>query len=355
MAYETLPGSVQNLYAELLEQSIQADAQEAAFGAPGGSFVQKTIKGRTYWYLQRLEGDRKRQHYLGVESEALLSWIDQVKAEREVQATEVIHRKRLCSMLDAGGAATLAPDVAKVLQLLADSGVFRLGGVLVGTHALGAYANMLGVRFEGRFLRTQDVDIAQEPSVGIALAAGDGIVDLEQRFEESDLEFQTVPTLDPRRPASSYRVRGRELRVDFLTPLYGRESTGPIHLPVLRVAAQPLRFLDYLIADPQQAVVVNGRGTLVNVPQPARFALHKLWTSEKRPATEQTRSQKDRQQAAGLIEVLLDLRPGDLIRAWEALAGYPSPRKRIARALRHVDPALRRDLAEELQAPELSS
>ncbi len=34
MPFDRLPGSVHTLYAELLEQSIHADAAEAAIGAP---------------------------------------------------------------------------------------------------------------------------------------------------------------------------------------------------------------------------------------------------------------------------------------------------------------------------------
>jgi hypothetical protein len=57
VAFQRLPESVQTLYAELLDQVIQAEA--AALAAPQGSFVSKTIKGKTYWYLQRMEGNRK--------------------------------------------------------------------------------------------------------------------------------------------------------------------------------------------------------------------------------------------------------------------------------------------------------
>ncbi len=78
-------------------------------------------------------------------------------------------------------------------------------------------------------------------------------------------------------------------------------------------------FLDYLIEEPVQAVIVGGRGVLVNVPQPARFALHKLWTAGQRPPAEQAKVRKDRRQAAALLEVLLEDRPGDVSRAWKPL------------------------------------
>ncbi|HSK80716.1 MAG TPA: hypothetical protein VLQ45_29955 [Thermoanaerobaculia bacterium] len=65
MPYQRLSESVQTLYAELFEQTVHAQADAAAAGSSQGSFVSKTVKGGTYWYLQRMEGDGKRQRYLG--------------------------------------------------------------------------------------------------------------------------------------------------------------------------------------------------------------------------------------------------------------------------------------------------
>ncbi|CAG1014005.1 hypothetical protein ANAEL_04862 [Anaerolineales bacterium] len=43
--------------------------------------------------------------------------------------------------------------------------------------------------------------------------------------------------------------------------------------------------LDYLIEKPINAVMLAGNPCLVKVPQPARFALHKLVVSQERAAT----------------------------------------------------------------------
>ena len=60
------------------------------------------------------------------------------------------------------------------------------------------------------------------------------------------------------------------------------------------------------------AVVVGGSGILVNVPLPARFALHKLWVAKSRSVAEQTKARKDRAQAAQILEVLKSDRPQDI-------------------------------------------
>ena len=340
MAYQRLPESIQTLYAELLEQTIHAEAEAAATGAPHGTFVSKTIKGGIYWYLQRMEGDRKRQHYLGRESAALLDWMEKVRQARARSAADETQRAKLTSMLAAGGATRESAPVIKVLSLLAESGVFRMGGVLVGTQAFAAYGNMLGVRFEKASLRTQDVDIAQDRAIGIALSREAGTVNVERSLTGSGLGFFPVPELDPKQPSTSFKIRGRELRVDFLTPMIGRESEEPVFLPALGVAAHPLRFLDYLIEKPAQAVVIGGAGILVNVPDPARFAFHKLWISERRPVSEQTKAAKDRRQAGDLLEVLIEDRPIDLPMAWEAMVRSASATKTVQTAIGRLSPDL---------------
>lgn len=334
MPFQRLPESVQTLYAELLEQTIHAEAEVAVLGLPQGSFVSKAIKGGTYWYLQRMEGDRKRQVYLGKESPSLLSWMEEVRQARARSSADEAQRTRLSSMLGAGGAVTEGPAVARVLQLLAESGVFRMGGILVGTQAFTVYGNMLGVRFDQQTLRTQDVDLAQDRGIGIALSQETEPVNVERTLTGSGLGFFPVPALDARQPSTSYKIRGRELRVDFLTPL-----TGP-------------ELLDYLIEGPAQAVVVAGSGVLVNVPDPARFALHKLWISERRPVSEQTKAVKDLRQAGDLLDVLLEDRPGDVLTAWDALSGRASARDEIVSALRRLPEGLKERLADRLRLSE---
>ncbi len=172
-------------------------------------------------------------------------------------------------------------------------------------------------------------------------------VNVEQSRAQSGMGFFPVPALDPRLPSTSFKIRGRDLRVDFLTPMIGPESTKPVFLPALGVSAHPahpLRFLHYLIKEPVQAVLVGGSGILVNVPDPARFAFHKLWISGKRPVSEQTKALKDLRQAGDLLEVLLEDRPGDLPPAWEDVAHNPSVVKTVQRSISRLAPELQESL-----------
>jgi hypothetical protein len=128
--------------------------------------------------------------------------------------------------------------------------------------------------------------------------------------------FIPVPGLDPRRPETPFSVRGKTLRVDLLTPARGKRDGKPAHIPRLKACALPLEFLDYLLDAPIDIPVINGSATLVKTPDPARFALHNLLVSTNRPVMLQTKSAKDRQQAA---QVLLQDRPGDIELAMQNL------------------------------------
>ncbi|HAF96477.1 MAG TPA: hypothetical protein DCG50_10595 [Elusimicrobia bacterium] len=64
---------------------------------------------------------------------------------------------------------------------------------------------------------------------------------------------------------------------------------------------------------------MNSGGILVSLPNPARFAFHKLIISRERAAAMQAKVQKDLAQAAALFSVLAEDRPGDILLAYEAI------------------------------------
>ncbi len=225
-----------------------------------------------------------------------------------------------------------------MLKAFADAGVLRPGpghAVLVGTHAFSAIGNLLGVRWSS-LARTQDLDVAADSDIDIAVPRPE--LSLPDVLEALEMGFIPVPSLDPRSASTSFRVRGQELRVDLLTPLRGRAKGKPVFVPALNANAQPLRFLDYLLEE-SLAVPVFSRAhvSLVNVPEPARFALHKLLVSESRDVGFATKAEKDRRQAANLLDVLLAEHPVAVRSAKRALdargRGWTS---RVEKALRKL-------------------
>lgn len=130
--------------------------------------------------------------------------------------------------------------------------------------------------------------------------------------------FLEIPALNPKPPSTRYKIRGEEYTVELFTPLIGKPHGKPIKIPQLKSAAEPLRYLDYLIEEVQTTAIPHNIGLLVNVPDPARFALHKLVISQRRPTSQTAKSAKDINQAQQLLEVLVEIRPGSIIMALEA-------------------------------------
>jgi hypothetical protein len=333
MEIDRLPASVATLYAELLDQALVRERTGGVEGLLPGGLVSKTIRGRRYLYWQIRTGNQVVQRYLGLDSGDLRAGIERIAERRHDAAAQQASLDRLASMVIKGGALREQPAVATVIRLLADLGLFRRGAVLVGTQAFRTYGNLLAVRLPASALRTQDIDVAHE--IGMALAAaGEPATRVEPSL--ATLGLLPVPGLDPRQPSTSFHMRGRELRVDFLTPARRGAGETPVEVPGLGVCAWPLRFLDYLIEEPVPAMVLDAKPALVRVPRPARFALHKLWTAAARGVSEQAKAVKDRAQAAAIITVLAAERPDDLREAMAALAARPSARRKVMTELDRI-------------------
>ena len=218
-------------------------------------------------------------------------------------------------MLIGGGATTLPSSHARVLEALSQAGVFFVGGVVVGSHAFALMANMLGVRWPNAFMRTQDIDIAGDT---ILVTVPESDIDLEETLKKTGKAFFAVPSLNREHPSTSFKIRGKDISVSLLTPRRGKPDGTPRRIPALNAMAEPLRFLDYLLADIQPVAIPVRHGVLAKVPSPARFALHKLVVAQRRPVAFAEKARKDVAQASAILEVLLEDRPGDITIAKEA-------------------------------------
>ena len=338
---QRLPLETQTLYAELLEHLLGLEAQRSV-GSLAGSFISKQVKGETYVYYQAsMPGGKTRQFYLGRKSPALNRLAARFEREHASFAADVARVARIAAQLRAGGAGTTDVASARVLCGLADAGVFAGGGVLVGTHAYMAIGNLLGVRWTSGSLRTQDVDLGGSREIDLDVAVPNVSIDLPATLENLQMGFLPVPALDPRNPCTSFKVRGQALRVDLLCPKRGQDET-PVFIPRWNAAAQPLAHLGFLLESPERAVVLANTAALVNVPAPARFALHKLLVAQLRPASFAAKAEKDISQAVQVLEVIVDDRPGDIALAWTALAALgPTVGKRIQRGLAAADARVR--------------
>jgi hypothetical protein len=319
---EELPLALQTSFAELVDL---CEAASAARDFPEqGGFTAKTVKGRRYWYFQSREANgARRQRYVGPETPKLLASIAKHGQER---GGEQARRKIVVALL-AAGLPRPHPSAGAAIEALSRAGVFRLRATLVGTAAFQCYCGLLGALFSSRMLQTGDIDIAQFRDVSVAVE--DATAPALEVLRAVDASFQPVPYAFDQSKAASYLSAGG-LRVEFLTPNRGPERDAPVALPALGTDAQPLRFLDFLIRNPIQTVLLHGSGVLVSVPAPERFAWHKLIVARRRRQGA-AKVEKDLAQAQALIAILAEKRPYDLRDAWDELAARGPQWRKLAR------------------------
>lgn len=337
--WRRLSDTAASLYAETVEQLLTEEAA-GLDSRLRGSFKRRKLSGGEYWYYQYRDLDQRvRQIYCG----PVGGHRDRVaQAEARPADARGMDRESQAGLLRAAGLPVVPAGAFRLLGALADAGLFKAGAVLVGTYGFMALDNQLGVAWTGRAATTQDIDIAHDRSVQVAVP--EGRLDLPGVLDGLEMGYHPVPKLDPRQPSTSFMFRNQQLRLDLLTSPHGRR-TAPIEITALGAAAQPLKFLDFLLEGAQPAVLVGARVLRVSVPDPARFAVHKLLVSGERPSTEAAKAHKDIDQATQLLQVLREERPGDLAPAWEAAASRGSAwSKRLKRSLRQLPEELARHL-----------
>lgn len=301
-----LPETTQTAYSTLLQKL--ENSRFALLNNIG--LTSKVVNEKTYWYCQYtdISGIRK-QRYIGADTPETKAIIDGIALSNATQSAIMTDRKRLVAMIAAGGGNMEKGRPAKIIEKLADAGVFDAGGMLIGSYAFSCYGNLLGVIFDEAMRRTEDMDVAYDRSIEIGFVR-DLRVDISDIAPEMVEPKQINPWVPP------YEMIAPDgFKIEFLTSRIGPHDKAPIPVERFGVNAHPLEFLDYLIKDDVEAVVLYGAGILVNVPDPARFAIHKLAVSQFRPASRPEKARKDLLQATVLIEYFLDENPGALILA----------------------------------------
>jgi hypothetical protein len=319
--------AAQTAYAELLDLALAAELSRSVASLTG-NFAAKSVKGRRYWYYQHRDlAGAVRQFYVGPDDERVRELVQRAHSPA---ATDLAARVR--ALIALGGERVL-PKHFRVIRRLSEYGFFRAGGVLVGTHAFLSCGNLLGVHWEAGS-RTQDLDFAHAgKNISIALPSTIR-VDVPRAIDSLELGLLPLATIGGASAVTYLNPEDAELRLDFLTTLH-RGGDAPIVLPQLNLSLQPLRFMEYVLEDPTQAVVFCEDGAVVvTLPAPERYALHKLLVFGERAAAFRTKANKDILQAAALIGYLATERREELRRAWADLIGRG--RGWVARARRGI-------------------
>lgn len=294
----------------------------------------RSINGRGYWYDQYRIGDQVIDRYLGEDTPDMKQRMAVHSQARPAAQDSAKARSRLMRVLQAESYLTPDLGTGQIVQALARVGVFRLGGTLVGTQAFRTYEGVLSVQIGfDQSAMTQDIDIASFERLSLVLED-----EVEQNLPDlfDDLKFAPVPSLEKGQVWRWLQTQ-RQTLVEFLTPSFSSDE-GLRSLKALGISAQSLHYLNYLIAEPITVPFLYRSGVLIQVPRPERYAIHKLIIADRRREGQMSqKSQKDRAQAAFLIEVLCQERPDDLADAYkDALQRGTSWQRRIERSLERL-------------------
>ncbi len=326
----------ETLVSDLRQRSI--DAMFDAQFPENGSFVRRTADGRDYFYyvgyVKAADGGaagRQYSKYVGPADDPAI--VAQVEGFGTIKSS---HRERrdIVRALRGAGLSTPPRFVGEVVEALWKAGVFRLRGVLVGTAAFGTYEASMGVRFPTAPTMTGDVDIAQFRSISVAVE--DATDPLLASLQAVDPSFGPVPHQTHRARVVAFK-NAKDFRVEFLSPHTGgvEQAREPFRMPSLNeAAAQPLRYLDFLIHRPERSIVLHGGGIPVLVPSPDRYCVHKMVVSQRRAPQSADKARKDVQQAALLLEAAQETKVlADFGHAWlDAWDIGPKTRRRLVQA-----------------------
>lgn len=281
--------TLQTLFAEL--------AQQLASAARGGTIYTRERDGITYYYAKIAVGVDRIDTFIGKVGDAAAE--EQVESLRRGMELAKSRRK-LVSLLRQAGLPTPHKTIGATLDAVAYAGLFGAGAVLVGTGAYMMSGPLVGHFLPEPTLMTGDLDLA---TANLALSA-EPPESFEGILKRADPTFRSVMQLDPRKPPSRFSTADGFL-VDLIAPVRRKADSNPVPMKQLKAGAAPLQHIDWLISEPVQTIALWGAGVPINVPQPAKFAVHKLILAQKREAGMRLKRQKDLAQADALIEALL--------------------------------------------------
>jgi hypothetical protein len=291
------------LVAELQQRSF--DDQWADDFPPTGRFVTVKVGERSYFYFDQPDGmGGQKRRYVGPADDQDIA---QKVAAQTSEKRDYKARRKLVSTLTRE-AGLVAPDAftGDVVEVLANAGLFRLRGVLVGTVAFQCYSSLLGVRLPMAAVLTGDADLAQD--YAISAEVRDSIPPILDLLQGLDPTFRALPHVSGSPLSNAFR-NSTGYRVEFLTTNRGSEDYAdePAEMPALGgAAAEPLRFMDFLLRDPVRSILLHGPGVSVVVPAPERYAVHKLIIAGRRlkDAGGLAKQEKDIRQAELLLSAM---------------------------------------------------
>jgi hypothetical protein len=184
---------------DLMCRTMLAELDQRSFGAAWtaefpstGCFTPANIKGRKYWYFDIPDGHGgTKRRCVGPADDPVLS---QRVADHRRDKDDLRTRRHLVNTLTREG-GMVAPDAMSgdIVEALAEGGLFRLRGVLIGTVAFQCYSGLLGMRLPMAAILTGDADFAQDYAISQEVADSlPPIVELLRGVDPASDQFPSI-------------------------------------------------------------------------------------------------------------------------------------------------------------------
>ncbi len=288
-------------------------------GTPGR--IEDRVRGSdTFFYHRFYDANGKPwEKYIGGPSGNPEADILRTNALDNIQSAEMVVRS--VRELRKLGFAVIEDKAGATLAALHNHKLFAGGLTLIGSHAYGAILNQLGVKAPSYL--TEDIDAVRSNPLSLATTPQMSLLEI---LQTSGLPFIKAKTsLKPGGKSETYKLPGKEkLLVDLL--VNGSDAGAPVLIPELNAYAQSVPHLDYLVDEKMSSVILSKTYAVpVYTPNPARFAVHKLFSAFSR-INQSAKSDKDILQAATVICAMEDKYPGDIE---DALLVFPHAGKAL--------------------------
>lgn len=277
------------------------EAAQAALQPYRGWMYFKKVGTREYLFhaIDR-QNNGKSMGARSPETEATLStWLagkEEATAAFARISRTLDEQRAICKALRLGRFPLTA---AKLMRHLALHGVAQ-HFMVVGTNALYAYEAMAGVHFLSDLTATKDFDILWDARSRISfMADGDeqigGLMAVLKKIDKTftrnaERTFQAIN-------ASGFAVEVLRPEEPELPDLIAHDDgITPMHVKGLDALLSMPPAVETVVAD-------DGFPLKVRVPDPAAYALHKLWVADQ-PDRRADKAARDRRQAAAVVDLI---------------------------------------------------
>jgi len=276
-----------------------------------GGMHWKKAKGREYLFrsLDRY-GYGKSLGPRSQETEKILADFRRAKQQAKSRLSALKDRlKEQARFCRAAMIQRVPRTVAAILRVLDQYNILGRNVIVIGTNAMYAYEAAAGVFFDRSMMSTKDVDILWDTRSKLTLVTNsnrkpDGLLDI---IRKADRSFEVIRSGD-------FRAVNRDgYMVDLIKPFPKKiMEKEPIRIGGADdLKAVEIRNLHWLMSSPKFDQIVigdDGRPSLIIVPDPRTFALHKFWLS-RQDDREPVKKQRDRAQAMAVGKLIIEHLP----------------------------------------------